>query len=386
MKIAVAGLAAVVLASLAQADVTMSSVSVDFAADAQPSVVRARVRLDNSTLRLEASSVSVDGTIVGALGTTLATLQAQSTGFQAQIAALQAQNAALQAQVSALSSNATAPRAASQPFTCTTATRGALYFNTASDALQVCTATGWRATGTSNAAPGDGTTSSTAGTSCASILGAFPSSPTTMYWVDPDGAGSTYAPWQTLCDMSTGPGGWTLVAQAVPVSNAALTLCASGAVGTLDLTTFGTPAPAKLSNAAINALWATGSTYELLVKLDEESVATTRTAWDYVCSVNFKSTYSFNTAQPPSSSLAGDLDSTTMTCYVGAFSASNTFTNVNPNSSMCGYSLTDAVNTRYLSFSIDTTYSGGTCGSANAGRTWMTYGNFGCNAGKIFVR
>ena len=50
-----------------------------------------------------------------------------------------------------------------------------------------------------------------ASASCLAHLNANPSAGDGVYWIDPDGAGGN-RPFRAYCDMSTGPGGWTLIA------------------------------------------------------------------------------------------------------------------------------------------------------------------------------
>ena len=94
----------------------------------------------------------------------------------------------------------------------------------------------------------DGTTSTTAGRSCKSLLDSGHSTGNGLYWLDPDGSSSIGA-FQAYCDMSNG--GWTLVTRQLS-SVAASTHEVAAAVGTLTAPTQGSVA--KLADSVINAI------------------------------------------------------------------------------------------------------------------------------------
>jgi hypothetical protein len=84
-----------------------------------------------------------------------------------------------------------------------------------------------------------GTSPSSPGLSCLTILNQNASAPNGVYWLDPNG-GSTADAFEAYCDMTSTPGGWTLVLKTAPDS----TLAYSSALWTdantlnpLDLTT-----------------------------------------------------------------------------------------------------------------------------------------------------
>ncbi len=97
---------------------------------------------------------------------------------------------------------ARAQNAATPPVACTAQHEGLLYWDTAKKALCICDSADWAC----GLKPTLGTPQNPA-PSCAALAG----SSTGMYTIDPDGAGPIVAA-ETHCEMSTGGGGWTLVA------------------------------------------------------------------------------------------------------------------------------------------------------------------------------
>jgi subtilisin-like proprotein convertase family protein len=98
--------------------------------------------------------------------------------------------------------------AASHPVTCDATRFGYLYANTADKAVYVCNGKDFFPI--SVATPG---TQDNPAVSCKDILAKAPASKDGVYWLDPDGALGGIAAYQTLCDMTTSGGGWTLVFQ-----------------------------------------------------------------------------------------------------------------------------------------------------------------------------
>ncbi len=90
---------------------------------------------------------------------------------------------------------------------CDTSTDGTLRYD--GTTLEFCTAGEWVAIDLNNQ---DGSSAARAGQSCLTLHNDFPSLPSGSYWVDPDLVGGTYAAREVWCDMSTGGGGWTMIA------------------------------------------------------------------------------------------------------------------------------------------------------------------------------
>ena len=226
--------------------------------------------------------------------------------------------------------------------------------------------------------------------SCLAILESFPDATDGAYTLDPDGSPLTPA-LGVWCDMQTEEGGWTLISQAVPVSEPSLDLCTDEAVGSLDVDGTTVRAPAKLSDADINLIWS--GARELLIKTEVESGEATRDGWETVCSVDFAATYDWRADHQYDLSL-GVLDSTEVVCSTGSWGDGDIDGITGAASTFCGFRFYDdstgALNTaeaHYLIYSSTDAYVGGSCGNDKvAGRSWLSTGNFGCNVTQYLVR
>lgn len=129
---------------------------------------------------------------------------------------------------------------------CGSGNAGALRFT--GSALEVCLSNTWTAIAQTRA----GSSASSAGASCKAILAAGGSVGDGTYWIDPDGAGIAFTPFQVWCDMTSNGGGWTLVMR---VAGSSQVQYQTVALAKADLATVGgITQPAKLSDAEYNQL------------------------------------------------------------------------------------------------------------------------------------
>jgi hypothetical protein len=275
----------------------------------------------------------------------------------------------------------TAVRATSTaPVSCGPNDVGALYFDTSANLLRACGNTGWMDVGIGTEI---GATPTNPGRSCQHILNARPLATSGTYWIDPQDT-PTVDPVQRYCLMSyAAGGGWTLVAQGFP-SAGTNDLCATGAVGTLDLNDTTVSGPAKLSNAEINATWDDGTTQQVLMLGDLDNSSGTSIVWDRKCVMDFVDAYDFTTAIVTSS--LSSLETSTVSCSVGT---SFTISTGNAHAHVCGYYYSGSGSNAL--YSATTTYGtaepGGACGTTPTGRAWPSSpGNYGCNTWKLFIR
>jgi len=95
---------------------------------------------------------------------------------------------------------------------CDKSRAGTIRYNAQKDTMEFCSAkkAAWQ-TFASGKPKADGKSAATAGNNCRSIFATFKSSKSGQYWVKPDRWSGS--PFKVYCDMTSAPGGWTLVSQ-----------------------------------------------------------------------------------------------------------------------------------------------------------------------------
>jgi hypothetical protein len=184
-----------------------------------------------------------------------------------------------------------------------TPSEGMVIYNSTTKRVEWYNGSHWMAAGNTGVViDQDGASSATAALSCKNIYDAGQSTGDALYWLDPDGSGSAYAPFQAYCDMTNG--GWTLITRMISTTAASAHEVAT-AVGTLTSPTQG--AVAKLSDAIINAIASNNATPVYKINCNSRvnfyklpsAFSATQTTWNPIqVSTDGTTYYSVNAGYP----------------------------------------------------------------------------------------
>jgi hypothetical protein len=180
---------------------------------------------------------------------------------------------------------------------CTVA--GRIAYESSSSSLMVCDGTAWKRVGYD-----PGSSALTAVTSCKALKASYPSLPSDVYWLDPDGGGSAYTPFEAYCDQVTEGGGWTLVYKIADSSNMKTTSASNTSALLVDDITLATSG--KFSDGVIRELyteqyrteqWGT-SPYRTYCTLNNEANYADNTLSAKTCGISYSTSASYGTSVP----------------------------------------------------------------------------------------
>jgi hypothetical protein len=150
-------------------------------------------------------------------------------------------------------------------------------------------------------------TSANPGQSCLAIKTAVPSSVSSAYWIDPDGANTGNSPFQVYCDMVNDGGGWTLV----KIDDSTSQNKSAAAAGTVPAAMTCSGTNVKLSDAVIKSIWTSKLRYTVVADTNgdmtymSDTNLTPLTSWSDRCGLNNVITWYFKRA-PSVTGVNGD--------------------------------------------------------------------------------